>query len=144
MLITGYLKTELKSLRVILKLIQMNLNEGKKYTDLTYLRKVSKGNTVFEQKMLSTFISQADADVKKMKEAVAKGDWDSIYLLAHKMKPSLQFVGLNLLLSELLSLESLAKQKRDLNSAAELISVISNTINIAIEEIKEELIVFDR
>lgn len=122
----------------------MNLNEDKKYTDLAYLHTISKGNTSFEQKMLSTFVSQARTDVQKLKDALAVRDWDTIYLLAHKMKPSLQFVGLNLLLGDILSLESLAKQKNDFNRAAETISVISNVINIAIEEIKEELIVFEK
>jgi HPt (histidine-containing phosphotransfer) domain-containing protein len=120
----------------------MNLNQDKKYTDLTYLKKISKGNTSFEQKMLSTFVAQASADIQKMKDSLASRDWESIYMLAHKMKPSLQFVGLNLLLSDLLSLESVAKQKNDLNRAAETISMISTVIDIAIGEIKEELIVF--
>jgi HPt (histidine-containing phosphotransfer) domain-containing protein len=121
----------------------MNLNEGKKYTDLSYLYSISKGNTGFVQKMLRTFIEQANADVKKLKSALDMEDWDTIFLIAHKIKPSLQFVGLSLLHADILSLEVLAKQKGNAQKAAEVISVISNVISIAIEEIKEELIVFE-
>lgn len=120
----------------------MNLNKGKKYTDFSYLRALSKGNTSFEQKMLNTFILQTSEDVLKLKKAAANADWDSIFMIAHKIKPSLQFVGLDLLRGDILSLEILAKQKTDISKAAEIISIISNVIDLAVEEIKEELIVF--
>jgi HPt (histidine-containing phosphotransfer) domain-containing protein len=120
----------------------MNLNEGKKYTDLSYLRMISKGNTSFEQKMLHTFIKQSAADVICLKQAIKNSDWDTMFLMAHKMKPSLQFVGLDILHGDLLSLEILAKQKIDIQKAAELVSAISNVIDMAISEVKEELIIF--
>jgi HPt (histidine-containing phosphotransfer) domain-containing protein len=120
----------------------MNLHKGKKYTDLSYLRKLSKGNTSFEQQMLNTFIKQSCADVQKLKSAIAVEDWDTIFLIGHKMKPSLHFVGLGLLLGDLLSLEILAKQKKDIEKAAEIVSTISNVIDLAVEEVREELIVF--
>jgi HPt (histidine-containing phosphotransfer) domain-containing protein len=122
----------------------MNIDKQKKNTDLTYLRSVSKGNTAFEQKMLNTFIQQTGAEIQKLKHALAVGDWSSMHLIAHKMKPSMQFVGLNLLHSDVHELEMLAKQGTDITKAAELISTISTTVDIAIEEIRDELISFER
>jgi HPt (histidine-containing phosphotransfer) domain-containing protein len=121
----------------------MNLHQGKKYTDLSYLHTLSKGNTSFEQKMLKTFIQQTTTDMKKLKQSLDDEDWDSIFLIAHKMKPSLQFVGLSLLHGDVLSLETLARQRNDVHKTAELISEISSVIDLAMEEIKEELIVFE-
>ncbi|MDF2437628.1 MAG: domain S-box protein [Bacteroidota bacterium] len=117
----------------------MNLNKHKKHTDLTYLRSVSKGNVAFEQKMLSTFIQQTGSEVQKLKQALSASDWPAMHLIAHKMKPSMQFVGLNLLYSDVHELEMLAKQGTDMTRVAELISSISTMVDIAIEEIKEEL-----
>ena len=117
----------------------MNLNNDKKYTNLSYLRSISKGNTGFEQKMLSTFVTQAGADIKKLKQSLLGGDWDTIYLIAHKLKPSLQFVGLDVIHGDVLSLELYAKQKTNMDKTAELISTISTIIELAIEEVKEEL-----
>lgn len=121
----------------------MNLNNGKKYTDLTYLRSVSKGNVSFEQKMLNTFIQQSSADIQKLKQALAVEDWETMRLIAHKTKPSLQFLGLQSLQADMHLLETIAKQRSDLDKATELISNISTVIAIAIEEIKDELITFD-
>jgi HPt (histidine-containing phosphotransfer) domain-containing protein len=87
----------------------MNLNDGRKYTDFSYLRTISKGNTRFQQKMLTTFIKQSAEDIKKLKLAIGERNWEAVFMIAHKMKPSLHFVGLNMLLGDLLSLEILAK-----------------------------------
>jgi HPt (histidine-containing phosphotransfer) domain-containing protein len=122
----------------------MNLNEGKRYTDLSYLRSVSKGNVSFEQKMLQTFIHQADSDVQKLRQAVVVMDWDTIHLIAHKMKPSLQFVGLECLKADMHTLETIAKQHSDFDRVTSLISHIFTVIGIAIEEIKDDLISFDK
>jgi len=118
------------------------LSSGEKYTDLSYLHTISKGNTSFEQKMLTTFIHQFGTDINKLKEALDDRDWATLFLIAHKMKPSLQFVGLNLLQKDIVMLETLAKQKNDPEKTAEVISVISDVIRQAMEEIKAELIVF--
>jgi HPt (histidine-containing phosphotransfer) domain-containing protein len=120
----------------------MNLNDGRKYTDFSYLRTISKGNTSFQQKMLTTFIKQSAEDIKKLKLAIGERNWEAVFMIAHKMKPSLHFVGLNMLLGDLLSLEILAKKKDNVQRTAEIISNISNVIDLAVEEIKEELIVF--
>jgi len=121
----------------------MNLNKGEKYTDLSYLKIISKGNTAFEQKMLNTFINQASTDLRDLKQALASQDWDTIGMISHKMKGSLQFVGLNILHGDILALEILAKLKTEPQKATETISVISNVIGLAIEEIKNELIIFE-
>lgn len=120
----------------------MDINK-KKYTDLTYLRSISKGNTAFEQRMLSAFVEQAAADVQRLKNAVQQADWDMIYMIAHKMKPSLQFVGLDLLQPDILSLEMAARQKKDMDKVADVVSNVSTIIGIAIEEVKEEPGIFD-
>jgi HPt (histidine-containing phosphotransfer) domain-containing protein len=121
----------------------MNLNSGNKYTDLTYLKSVSKGNVGFEQKMLNTFVLQAGSDVQKLRQALLVMDWDTIHLIAHKMKPSLQFIGLHVLQADVHTLETIAKQHKDFDKVTELISRIFTIIEIAIEEIKDELISFD-
>jgi len=120
----------------------MDFNDGKRYTDLSYLRSVSKGNVSFEQKMLNTFIQQAGSDIQKLRQAVVVMDWDAIHLIAHKMKPSLTFVGLHVLQADVHTLETMAKQRLDFDKVTELISHVFTVIGIAIEEVKDELLSF--
>ncbi len=113
--------------------------DAKKHIDLTYLRTVSKGNVAFEQKMLDTFINQAIVDLGNLKKALANKDWEELYMIAHKMKPSLHFVGLDQYIGDILSIELYAKQKSDNDQLKEHVSTISNVIELAVEESKEEL-----
>jgi len=116
----------------------MNISNKKKYTDLSYLRSISKGNSAFEQRMLAAFVEQSATDVQRLKNALQEKDWDTIYLIAHKMKPSLQFVGLVDLQPEILQLEMFARQKSNIDQVAETISNVSTVIGLAIEEIRQE------
>jgi HPt (histidine-containing phosphotransfer) domain-containing protein len=124
--------------------MQMDLNNGKKYTDLSYLRTVSKGNTGFEQKMLNAFITQAGTDIKRLKQGLLVMDWDTIHLIAHKLRPSLQFVGIHVLQADMHQLETIAKQKTDFDKVTELVSHISTIMEIAIEEVKDTLLSFGK
>ena len=118
----------------------MTLNyNNKKYTDLTYLHELSKGNADFELKMINTFVNQAQVDVQKMKQALVDKNWDVIYLIAHKMKASLHFVGLSSLHADMLSVELYAKQRTNFQELPELISSISSIIEIAIDELNDEI-----
>jgi HPt (histidine-containing phosphotransfer) domain-containing protein len=121
----------------------MNSKSDKRYTDLTYLRSVSKGNVSFEQRMLNTFIQQTSSDMQKLRQALSEKDWNTIYQIAHKMKPSLHFVGIQVLQSDVHTLEIIAKQNQDPDKITELISRISTLMEMAIEEIKDELVPFD-
>ena len=122
----------------------MDINNKKKYTDLSYLRSISKGNGDFEQRMLNAFVEQSATDVQRLKNALQAKDWDTIYLIAHKMKPSLQFVGLDVLQPEILQLELASRQKTDLDRVTESVSTVSTIIGIAIEEVREELSMADK
>ncbi|HEX8515316.1 MAG TPA: Hpt domain-containing protein [Bacteroidia bacterium] len=122
----------------------MNSSNEKRYTDLTYLKSVSKGNGAFEQKMLNAFVLQAGTDMKRMKQALVIMDWETIHMIAHKLKPSLQFVGLHEIQPDMHQLESIAKQRSDFDKVTELVAHIAVVMEIAIEEIKEILLSFGK
>lgn len=63
--------------------------------NLSKLEKLGGGNTAFVQKMTSLFIRQLPADLKELRLSAKEGDWAKMRSLAHRMKPSLDNMGID-------------------------------------------------
>ncbi len=75
------------------------INKTHKIIDLSYLIKISDNNHDFITEMVTSFIKQTPGDIKKIKLAAKLDDWDEVASLAHKIKPSITFMGIESLKS---------------------------------------------
>jgi HPt (histidine-containing phosphotransfer) domain-containing protein len=112
--------------------------EGNRFTDLSYLRAIAKGSNEFVLKLINSFITQTTEEIKKMKTSLQKQDWEGIHSTAHKIKPSLHFVGITDLKEPIVELEELAKKKQDPAHIGELVNQVADICTIAIKELEEE------
>ncbi len=73
--------------------------------DLEKLRELCRGNEEFLQKMLRLFLAQTPLRIKDMQNAFAAKNWKDVSDTAHKMKPSLDNMGINALRETVRNLE---------------------------------------
>ena len=73
--------------------------------DLEKLRELCRGNEEFLQKMLRLFLEQTPLRIKDMQKAFADKNWKAVSDTAHKMKPSLDNMGINALRETVRNLE---------------------------------------
>lgn len=57
--------------------------------DLSSLEKMSRGDKAFITKMMEIFVVLANENSLKMEQLLAQNDWQSMQIIAHKMKPSI-------------------------------------------------------
>ncbi|MEL7006525.1 MAG: ATP-binding protein, partial [Bacteroidota bacterium] len=67
---------------------------SEKITNLSYLSGVCHGDKDFMRDMIETFITNTPQSLKAMHEAAEKKDWVTVGRNAHKIKPSISFMGL--------------------------------------------------
>lgn len=115
------------------------VNEGK-YTDLTYLKKLSKGDDDFVKQMISIFINQTPTAIQKMEADLSNKDWTSLRAVAHKMKPSFSFVGVTSLQEKIETIEDNAAQGTNANLIADLIAQVKEVSLKAVAELQTEQI----
>lgn len=108
-----------------------------KLIDLSYLEKVCEGDSEFMQEMISAFIETIPETLVEMKNANAAADWPGLARIAHKMKPSVAFMGIEELKSNILTLEALAKEGTNTKEIIHLVDQVNVTANQAIAELKE-------
>lgn len=79
--------------------------------DVNYLNDFYQGDLEFEKEMMQLFLENSANDLNTLEKAVLNKDFDMIYQLAHKMKPSFTLVGFSALEAPIEKLEQYAKQK---------------------------------
>ncbi|MFD2784232.1 PAS domain S-box protein [Hymenobacter rubripertinctus] len=62
--------------------------------DLSRLRDMAHGSTIFMQKIIGSFRTHTPLVVAQLQEAAAAADWPAVGALAHKLRPSLQLLGI--------------------------------------------------
>ncbi len=110
--------------------------EAKLY-DLTMVNLIGKGKTEFTNKMVSLFLEQIPNDLSKMNESASKKEWDMVSKLAHRMKPSIEGMGVTLLKDTIRELEMEAAKNESLNET-DLLKKI-NTVTHIMEQVFSQL-----
>ena len=57
--------------------------------DLSGLEKMSRGDNAFMTKMMAIFVVLAKENSLKIEQLLAQNDWQTMKIIAHKMKPSI-------------------------------------------------------
>lgn len=90
--------------------------------DLHQLKVISRDNDEFVKKMVAIFISISRENCIILHEAFDKGDLETINKTAHKIKPSIEQMGVN---SLLIHVKKLEKYKKDNSNDEELKNLIN-------------------
>lgn len=63
-------------------------------TNLTYLISISDNDLQFVEDMINTFLEQTPELLEEMQQLVKQNNWHQIGRTAHRLKPSLTFMGM--------------------------------------------------
>ena len=63
--------------------------------DLSYLVALCDGDDDFMNTIITSFVEEMPETLQLIQQNMQDGNWEMVGQLAHKMKPSVQFVGMN-------------------------------------------------
>lgn len=110
-----------------------------KHTDLTYLKELANGSNQFITEMITLFIAQTPESLKNLEKHFQNKDWKSLRSTAHKMKPSISFVGLKEIEGDIRMIEEIATNEMGLERLPALISNVNQICKESLAELEEEL-----
>ncbi|GGC33986.1 hypothetical protein GCM10011386_27600 [Parapedobacter defluvii] len=113
------------------------------YANMDYLQDLSGGNTQLIKEILQLFIKQTPPDIALLASYLEQGDWEKAYKQAHHIKPTLAYVGANGIRAELQEIETLAKNRQDLNQLPAKLNTITPKLEILYEELSAYLQTLD-
>lgn len=118
---------------------ETNMKDKDKYFDLSYLEEISEGDRDFSSTMISYFIDNTPSVMENLEKKVGEHDWDEVRQIAHKLKPQVVYMGIHQVEEDIEQVEHLAQHREKLEQIPALVQKTSEILNLAIEQLKEEL-----
>jgi CheY-like chemotaxis protein len=111
---------------------------GKLY-DLSMVESVSGGDGGFIKKMVALFIETVPQNVQELSKATLTENWDQVGKMAHKLKSTVDSMGIKSIRQEIRTVEANAKQKQSLQEIPTLVERINSVINSCIQQLQQEI-----
>jgi len=107
--------------------------------DLSKLRAMAGNDSGFVRKMVSMFMEQTPGTVELIQNSLEKKDYAQVKRLAHKMKPSIDFMGITALHSDIRAIEKFAETETNLDQLPGLIRKLDELCAKACEQLADEV-----
>ncbi|HVY75934.1 MAG TPA: response regulator [Puia sp.] len=107
--------------------------------DLTLIKNVSGGDPTFIRKMVLLFIDTVPQNVKELVEATTAGNWEQVAKLAHKLKSTVDSMGIKSIHGDIRKVETDAKAQANLNELPGLVNHVESTISRCIVQLRASL-----
>ena len=116
---------------------ESNATSSKHYAIINpdHLYSLSRGNNAFIKDIVQLFLDQNPLELSEIEKAIDQQNYASISSIAHKMKTSVGFIGIEQLLAPLNKLEKLAITQGNTNDINSLFSEVKITCQKAIGEL---------
>jgi signal transduction histidine kinase/CheY-like chemotaxis protein len=123
--------------KLINRYARANLSNDTSVIDLEYLKILSKGDEIFEKNMIRSFSIQMPEELNRLKSSILDKDYKQIGTIAHNMKSTVSFMGLNQLTPLLQQIEQECKRQNGISRISDNFTLIDATCQLAIAEARE-------
>ncbi|PRY55473.1 HPt (histidine-containing phosphotransfer) domain-containing protein [Arcticibacter pallidicorallinus] len=105
--------------------------------DLSYLNDIAGGNVEFVIDMIDIFLEQTPGYFEELGAAIQLQDWKVTGDIAHKIKPTLAFIGAEDLRVKMQQMESNARAQQNLDTIPESFREINGTAEQIYESLQQ-------
>jgi len=107
--------------------------------DLSMVQSVSGGDENFIKKMVALFIETVPQNMQDLKNALNEENWDQVGKTAHKLKSTIDSMGIKSIRQEIRTVEANARQKEGLDVVPGLVATVDNVIKECIGQLQAEV-----
>ena len=99
---------------------------------------ISDDDKDFVLQIINLFITEVPSDIEEIKEGINTKNHAHAYGYAHKVKPTLDLLGMEAAFEEVLQIEQWTKDKGKKKEIKEIYKSMSGRIDLALAEIKKD------
>jgi PAS domain S-box-containing protein len=108
--------------------------------NLTYLKEIAAGNDTFIIEMIELFLNKTPEALEEMNDCLEKKNWDELRMIAHRIKPSFAYIGMQQVQNALAKIELLSEEHRDSDEVSHLVQEVEIVTKNIFEQLRNELI----
>ncbi|MBS1566191.1 MAG: response regulator [Bacteroidetes bacterium] len=106
--------------------------------DLTMVRSVSGGDEGFIKKMISLFLETAPPSLEELQQAVNDQQWERVGKLAHKLKSTIDSMGIVSLKDDIRAVEANGKQQQHVEAIPPLTKRITEVVTACLAQLRAD------
>ncbi len=99
---------------------------------------LSDNDPEFVMQIVTLFVTEVPEDLLQIKEGIKKKDHKHAYAYAHKVKPTLDLLGLKVAFEEILQIEAWTKAEGEKKEIKETFKSVKNQVSEAVKELKKD------
>ncbi len=107
--------------------------------DLNYLDAITDDDNDLKTRMLGIMLDETPIELRRLEEQVAASNWAGVRATAHKMKSTMQFLGLHDTLEQVKFIELSAREGTNLDEVHDRIKKVTKVCNEVMESIRLEI-----
>ncbi len=109
----------------------LNYNLAKVYA-------ISENDTEFVHQIVSLFVSEVPADLQLVREGIEQKNYRQAYSFAHKIKPTLDLLGMTVAFEEILVVEDWTKREGKRREIKDTFKDLEDRVEKAVKEIRKD------
>jgi HPt (histidine-containing phosphotransfer) domain-containing protein len=109
----------------------LNYNLSKVYA-------ISDNDTEFAKQIVTLFNEEVPAEVKNIRRGLKEKDHNKVYHAAHKIKPTLDLLGMDLAYEDVLAIETWSKAEGKKKEIKDVVKSLKNLVGLTIKELKKD------
>jgi len=109
----------------------LNYNLSKVYA-------ISDNDTEFAKQIVTLFNEEVPAEVKNIRKGLKEKDHSRVYHAAHKIKPTLDLLGMDLAYDDILVIENWSKAEGKKKEIKDVVKNLKHLVGLTIKELKKD------
>lgn len=106
--------------------------------NLSKVYEISDNDTEFAQQIINLFVEEVPVELKSIKEGIEEKDYPKTYASSHKIKPTLDLLGMDLAYEENLQIMEWTKSEGKKKEIKEVFKSLKEHIDNALKEVKKD------
>ncbi|MBL4898797.1 MAG: response regulator [Colwellia sp.] len=130
---------DLEEVSIIANDTSLTSNDGQRHYSLDYLQRMVNGNGKVMKTVAATFVEEFPVELVELTTDIEKMEWMKTERLAHKMKSSIDMMGIKQAGKLIREIETSAKEQINLETMSVTLNKLASVGRAAVLEIKNDL-----
>jgi hypothetical protein len=106
--------------------------------NLAKVYEISENDTDFALQIVTLFLEEVPLEIKSIKTTIEEKDYSRTYSACHKIKPTLDLLGMDMAYEENIQIMNWSKSNGKRKEIKEVFKSLKDRIDLAIKEIKKD------
>lgn len=106
--------------------------------NLDKIHEMAEGDEEFIKSVVTVFLEEVPSDMDGLESALEQKDYDTVYKLAHKIKPNVDLLGMEQTRAIALQIETLGRKGEDKGEIERMVPLLKQDIHQVISELKND------